>query len=300
MNHYGYGNVMQQIINTPVHPNNVPSIVHDLGTNLDDTFKRTIMANYARMSEPDLSVFIKNNLEEIAKDITGISDQPKNIPYIVLFKETKFIDAFTRAIASVPISNAVRNACNNLAYDYFTSDNPVPEIKQRFLNISQIVNRNINNQLLALGLDMNTACNLTMCRYSTNNMEANVKRLNFSLYFRNPDVMTEQMIVWIYEKLFDTIGDVFIATMLETYAPEEERQFGDQFMEVYGRVGNAVLDIVNNMTTDSITTILRRYYSTWLARNQPRVRFSLNCLSGDYARIRKVVEFFAENKMYIP
>lgn len=273
----------------------IPGVKVNLESFNSNTFKTGIQSAYATMDSSQLSIFIKNNMDEIVKDI-----QSGNIPYIRFFEDAKFIDAFAMAINSIPISYEVRYACNRLAYDYFTSDNPTPDIKQKYLNISRVVNKVEINRLLTLGLDENTASNLALCRYSSQDEGINIKRLNFAIYFKSPDVMTEQMVVYIYEKLFDRITEVFISIMLETYTEEQEKNFGDNFVEVYGNVGLAVLDIVNNMTSEQIRTVLCRYHSAWNAKKS-RVRFSLRCLSKDYDRIRRVVETLArENAIYIP
>ena len=276
-------------------PNPASNVEYDFSELSSDAFKLGIQSAYSTMDPNQLSIFIKNNIGEIVNDIHA-----RKIPYIGYFKDGKFIDAFARAIASIPISYNVRYACNNLAYDYFTSDNSIPEIKQKYLHISRIVNRAEINRLLTLGLDENTASNLALCRYSSKEENTNIKRLNFALYFKDPEVMDVQKIVWIYEKLFDRITDVFLSVMFETYTEEEENAFGENFIEVYGRVGLAVLTIVNNMTTANIKTLLCVYHEAWKSK-RCRIRFSLKCLSNDYGRIRMVVENLAnEHNIYIP
>lgn len=260
-----------------------------------NAFKNGINNAYNTMDAPQLSVFIRNNIDEIVKDI-----QKKEIPYIDFFRDVKFIDAFIRAINSIPMSYELRQACNNLAYDYFTCDNPNPSIKQKYLDISRIANKSDINKLMCIGIPENTASNLALCRFSSNKEEVNAKRLNFALYFQNPDFATEQMIVWIYEKLFDKIKYLFIATMLETYSKTEMENFGPNFNEIYGRVSNAILIIVNNMESEGIKRVLCAYHEAQKLAKCP-VRFSLRCLSNDYARILRVVEILQnEYNIYIP
>ena len=272
------------------------SIVNPNFNNLkQDLFKNGIKNAYNTMDDPQLSVFIRNNIDEIIKDI-----QKKEIPYIDFFRDVRFIDNFIRAISSIPMSYTLRQACNNLAYDYFTCDNPNPTIKQKYLDISRVANKADINKLMCLGIPENTASNLALCRFSSNKDEVNAKRLNFALYFQNPDFMTEQMIVWIYEKLFDKIKYLFIATMLETYSKNEMENFGPNFSEIYGRVSNAILIIVNNMESEGIKRVLCAYHEAQKIAKCP-VRFSLRSLSNDYARILRVVEILQnEYNIYIP
>ena len=112
--------------------------------------------------------------------------------------------------------------------------------------------------------------------------------------------MTEQMIVWIYEKLFDRISPLFYGIMFEVYSSQEEQDFGENFMEIYGTVSLACLDILNNMTSENISAVINRYIKDWEYNGKPRVRFSLRSLSGDYSRISRVVENIVANGSYVP
>lgn len=257
-------------------------------------FKNTV-SDIPNMDEHHIAVLVKNNIDEIVDDILSGS-----IPYINIFSNTNFINGFIRAIGSIPISYKIRLACNKLTYDYLTSDNAIPEIKQKYLHISRVVNRSEINKLMPLGVDENTACNLVLCRYSSPNETTNVKRLNFALYHRDPNVMNEQMIVWIYEKLFDRISPLFYGTMFEVYSAQEEQDFGENFMEIYGTVSLACLDILNNMTSENIAKVLNGYVEDWEYQGKPIVRFSLRSLSGDYSRITRVVDHLIANGKYIP
>lgn len=259
-----------------------------INTNFDgfnqNSFKKAV-ANINNMDEHQIAIMVKNNIDEIVEDIMN-----GNIPYIHIFTNNNFINGFTRAVSSIPINYKVRVACNKITYDYFTSDAAIPDIKQKYLNVSRIVNRPEINKLIGLGIDENTASNLTFCRYSSMNERTNVKRLNFVICNKDPNVMTEQNIVWIYEKLFDQISNLFCGVMFEVYTPQQIDDFGENFMEIYGAIGLAVIDIINNMTSDSMRKVLAAYHEEWEYKNRPPVRFSLRTLSGDYSHITRVVE----------
>lgn len=257
-------------------------------------FKQSI-PQFGSMTENQISVLIKNNIDVIANDILH-----DDSAYASILVDSKFISAFIRAINSIPIDYSTKLACNKITYDYFTSDNPDPFIKQKYLNMSRIVNRESINKLISIGLDENTACNLALCRYSSPNEKTNIKRLNFSIYHRDPNIMNEQMIVWIYEKLFNRISDLFQATMFEVYTEQQQIEFGDNFMEVYGTVGLAVLLILNNMTSDNIRKVLIGYEAEWQFLQRPNVRFSLHTLSNDYSKINRVVEYLTSMGKIIP
>lgn len=248
-----------------------------------------------QMDEHTLSVLIKNNIDVFTKDIlTG------DVEYAHVLTNPKFINSFIRAINSVPIDHTIQLACNRITYDYFTSEKPDIVIKQQYLNISRVVNREAINKLISIGLDENTASNLALCRYSSPNEKTNVKRLNFAIYHRDPSIMTEQMVIWIYEKLFSRISDLFQATMFEVYNEQQQIDFGENFMENYGTVGLAILIILNNMTTENIKKVLIGYEAEWEYHGYPAVRYSLRALSADYSRIARVVDYLTSVGKNIP
>lgn len=275
----------------PVNPKLVDPNFDQLNRN---AFKQAI-PTINQMDEHSLSVLIKNNLDVIARDILeGDSD------YAPLLVNMRFINSFIRAVNSVPIDYTTQLACNKITYDYFTSENPDPTIKQQYLNMSRIVNREAINKLITIGLDENIASNLALCRYSSSNEKTNVKRLNFAIYHRDPNIMSEQMVVWIYEKLFTRISDLFQATMFEVYNEQQQIDFGENFMENYGTVGLAILVILNNMTTENIKKVLIGYEAEWQYHGYPAVRFSLHALSADYSRIGRVVDYLSSVGKQIP
>lgn len=257
-------------------------------------FKLSI-PNIPQMDEHSLAVLIKNNIDIISNDILH-----DDADYAPLLKDMKFISSFIRAINSIPIDYTTRLACNKITYDYFTSESPEKSIKQQYLNMSRVVNRDVILKLISIGLDENVSCNLALCRYSSPNEKTNVKRLNFAIYHRDPNVMNEQMVVWIYEKLFTRISDLFQATMFETYTPQQQEDFGENFMEVYGTVGLVILIILNNMTSENIRKVLVGYNSEWEYLGRPATRFSLHALSEDYSRISRTVEYLSTIGIVIP
>lgn len=248
-----------------------------------------------QMNDHDLAVFIRNNIDSISTDVMN-----NDTAYVPLLRDGKFISALIRAVSSIPIEYNTKLAMNKITYDYFISDDPDPIIKQQFLNMSRVVNRDEINRLISVGLDENVACNLALCRNSSQNERTNVKRLNFSIYYRDPTLMTEQTVVWISEKLFTRISDLFYGTMFEVYSPQQQNELGENFMEVYGTVGNAVLLILNNMTTESIRKVLVGYSAEWEFLGMPAVRFSLRALSEDYSRITKVANYLNTEGKTIP
>ena len=112
--------------------------------------------------------------------------------------------------------------------------------------------------------------------------------------------MTEQTIIFIYECLFDRISDLFQAIMFETYSSQEQNDFGEDFMEVYGTIGLAILTILNNMTSENISKVLAGYSTEWEYIGRPPVRFSLKNMSSDFLKITRVVDYLNKQGITIP
>lgn len=262
-------------------------------------FENTI-SKIPTMSEHDIFHFIQLNLEYIEKCVMN-----RDILVVNLFTTIRFVRPFKAVIAHMPVTVTRQLCVNKICYDYFTSDYNDSEVKQTLIDATKIVNAEEIKQLLAIGLDIDTACNLAFCRYSSVNEKVNVKRLNFVICCsKDPELMTTQMIVWIYEKLFDRIGTLFITTMLEYYVAVEETgesiEEDSAFMHIMSRIYLAILTFVNNMPIDSIHTLIQKYIQDWDYSGRPEVKVSLRSLSADYSRIQMVVESMMSNGIFVP
>lgn len=249
-----------------------------------------------RMVEHDVYNFIKSNIDYIAKLI-----MENNVIVSRALMNVKFLRPFSQVIAGMPITYLRQLCANKICYDYFTSEVNDPVIRQIVFDMSKAVNRNEIQQLMAIGLDIDTASNLALCRHSSMNEVINIKRLNFVICSKDPDIMTEQMIVWIYEKLFDSISDLFNTTMLEPYyVPTDEIDNGSEFMEIFSTISLAILTIVNNMTLQQIHQVISGYVTKWNDAKKPHVRVSLHSLSADFGRIQTIVENLESQGIVVP
>ena len=110
-----------------------------------------------------------------------------------------------------------------------------------------------------------------------------------------------QMIIYIFEKLFDHIGELFTTTMLEYYVTVEGMDNDSDFMETMSSIYSAILTIVNNMSMADIRQLIELYYKDWVYAGRPRVKVSLRTLSADYGRITQVVDMLEKQyQIYIP
>lgn len=301
-----YPDFIMQAQNMP--PTVPPVLVNtDFSTMNRNHFKNCI-PQISNMNDYDIMNLIKNFIQPISQDILASDGE-----YAPLLRDARFISIFIRAIESMDpktIDYNTKLACNKIAYDYRTSDNPDPVITKQYLYLAKIINKDHINSLLTISLynhdgrllrlDEDTASELALARYSSSNERANAKRFNFVMYFRDPEIMNEQMVVYIIEKLFTHISPLFYATMFEVYTSREQDDYGDNFMEVYGTVGLAVLLILNNMTTDNIRKVLIGYANEWEYFGRPSTRFSLHALSNDYAKTTGVVERLTSEGIMIP
>jgi hypothetical protein len=165
-----------------------------------------------------------------------------------------------------------------------------------------MVNKDKIMNLMAIGLEENIATYLTLARFSDTKEEINVKRLNFVICTQPKEIMTVQMIVNIYEKLFDAALILFETTMFDIYNDEEEWVTED-IMEVYANISLAILHIINNMPTDHIKKILKSYandFSMVYGGNSRAIRFPMKSISQDFPRVIYTVEQLSYEDTYVP
>lgn len=257
-----------------------------------DTFIRTL----DQRSDIEVMNFLKVNLEFICNRILS---NEWDCPDVLI--SDKFMRNFSQVLTTVNITHGMRVAANKICYDYLTSGITIDDnVKDKVLRLSRVVNYAYIQQLVGVGLDEVTASNLVLCRFSSIKEKINIRRLNFVICTKDPEVMTTQMIVYIYEKLFDRVGELFKETMWEYYTPDQEVELGNDFLEIYSTVSLAILTIVNNMPMASIEKIITGYVTDWEYIGRPPTRFSLISLSADYNRIQLVVEALTERGIYVP
>ena len=246
-------------------------------------------------SDAEVCSFLKQNLDFIVNKI--IQNQWE---YPTVLISEKFLFNLGRVLTTINITQNVRVAVNKICYDYHTA-NP-NEDHPTIINLAKIVNREMIDRMIGKcdGMSENLAANLALCRYSNMNEKINIRRLNFVMCTKDIEILTVQNIVYIYEILFDRVGDLFKETMWEYYSPEQEIDNGSDFGEIYSTISLALLTIVNNMTLQNIETLIRGYVSDWEYVGRPPVRFSLISISGDYARVQMIVEKLREEKIYVP
>lgn len=191
--------------------------------------------------------------------------------------------------------------CNKLAYDYFTArGNKDDYIKALLLNVARTVNRHVIPGLIGLGLNEELAGYLTNARYSSMKDNIQVKRLNLIIMNQYTNVMTVQMIVDIYGKLFDRITPLFSGIMYDYWSKE---QFASQQMEdIYATINIAILEIVNNLPEDIMYHLLKNFYDTHILVHQnDKLRFNIYSFSrDDYPRLANTLSILNQDGITLP
>ena len=248
--------------------------------------------------------FIKANIDIISDHIANATCKYGNALYTPIFLETYF-----KVLSSMPITVLRKLAANRLAYIFKTNwkvridIDDKEKINSLFESITRIVNKPYPQMLENVGIPAKNAAELSMVRFASVDEIINAHRVNQAIIFtRDPDLMNEQNIIYIYEKLFDQMRYLFMATMFDLRDNYEDQypDYEDALYYVFANIGLAVLTIVNNMTMDSISQLIKIYVDKWNQENRPMVRFSLRTLSADFNRITTVVENFIKSGVYVP
>lgn len=209
------------------------------------------------------------------------------------FMNSKFVTAFSQVLQNVkvPFTIGQKICCNKLIYDYLT----LPKEKDKHIegllyNLGLSINRETIPGLLGLGLDQTIVSQLVIARFSTSKEILAVKRINVIIVNSPLEIMTEQMIVNIYEKLFDHAMPLFEGIMFDCWDDELFKDEPEQ-EEIYGLINLALLDIINEMTSDKIAQILTQYVKLKeMQYNTTQIRFNIHAISSDYQRIIDVID----------
>lgn len=273
-------NALKQQAKSPTQPANFT------GFNSDYFFNQIKFID--QMDEMTLINLIKNHIDVIVE--RTLSDD-KSMGSIL--GHPKFVSAYYRAMKMIPIDYDRRLFCNKLTYEYSIIDNYDRDILAKFREISSYVNEDIVRRLTNRGIPVRAANDLVTCRYSSRHENVNIKRLNFNMCKYSAETFNEQVIIWVYEGLFDRIGELFITSMLEVYTQQEMDDLATDFRDIYGNVSLALLTILNNMPSAAIREIILKYidkYTSWYRVTHELPRFTLRSLSSDYERIVRVVD----------
>lgn len=254
--------------------------------------------NLDKMNEKDRYNFIKSNVDFIANQVIN-----GTCKYNRKLVDPLFLNTLKEVLRTMPVTAIRRLFINQLAYSYQFYKGATESISLLLLDTTRLVNQPYIGILQSLGLTEDQSAKLALSRFSSSDEIVNVNRLNYTIYLIGHRVMTEQMIIWIYEKLFDQMRYLFVGSMMETKGsmvpPDGHDE--DDFYETFSTASLALLTMVNNMTSADIDRLLRIFMDYWNANHKPTTRFSLRALSGDFGRVRTIVETITEKQgLWIP
>lgn len=261
---------------------------------------KDMLMNINNLTDQQLYDLIMGSYDNILSDIFVNSSPDIQKHYLSIFIQPRFLTILNQVMYKVQLSYDNRIYCNKIIYDYITMGNGDQYTKDLLLALAKTVNRDIIPSLIGLGLSEDFATTLAISRFSSKKELVNIKRLNFAICSSDPNIMTEQMIVYIYEKLINNFTFLFEGTMFDLC---DYNTVTEEFAEIYSMVSLAVLAILNNMPTDKIRAVLVSYTGDYhsIMNTNHCVRFSMQSLSMDYYRIIQVVEYLKSvENIYVP
>ena len=259
-------------------------------------FEQMLSSDIESISDSYLYQVIKASYKDILK---GIFER-KDTNYLVTFTNPKFLSVLNQVMNTIQIEHDERMAYNKLAYDYLTLSHSDDYIRTLLFTLSKTVNKYYIPGLIGIGLSENLASYLALARFSSHDDIINTKRVNFIIMTTSSNIMTEQRIVDIYSKLFDSVTPLFEGTMFD-YLNDEEDWVTDEIELVFSTISLAVLAILNSLPTNMIIKVLESYNidNQLLHSDEPK-RFSLRSISGEYYKIVNAIEFLEQKGIRLP
>lgn len=270
---------------------NNPSINRNL---LDNIIDNGTINNY---SDEELYSLLSNNLRGFLLNIFERKDQR----YIKMIISDRFLRVLIQVVANIEVDYMNKIYLNKLCYDYLTLDDDSKNviISDLIYHLAKITNKKHIPLLIGVGIPEKIACYIVLSRFSTNDEFINVKRMNFVIMTANIH-FTEQMIVDVYQNLFDRVSQLFEATMLDV-PDDNEEWYTEEIDERCSLITLAVLDILNSLPSDAIRRVLDDYVMVYnTSYHGSGTRCDLRCLSGDYERIRNIAESMSASGVRLP
>ena len=246
-----------------------------------------------QLTDAELAEFIERNLDKILfKTFNG----NEIIDHIKAFQNVRFLDALIKILGQIKWFNKDQIlSLNTIAYNYITAPDTEAfhkdyQIIDRYITISNLINRAELPRLLGLGYTETLANMLLIARYSDNNPSVIIKRLDFIIITQPSSLMSQKMITDTLRILFDVFTDTprIFPYYMEDVLPREE-WVTDEIEENDSTMQLSMLEIIDNLPTNLIFETLRGYAEGWQMMGRKPVRFSMKRLSDDYYRINSVV-----------
>lgn len=291
-----FGKFVADVNNAGIQPTVDVNLLNYAGINNSVLFDAIENGTLDSLSDSDLYKMVCGAHLELFRRIMS-----KDSRYVTSVLNVKLLNILIQVATNIPLSMEERICCNKIVYDYMTYEGADEYMKGLVLSLAKAINKDIIPGLCGLGLDINLCIFLACARFSSMDISVCVKRVNFIIITQPKIIMTEQMILSIFEKLYDKFTEVFETCMLETMDGSED-WVTEEIEENFSTINLVLLDILNVMPSTSIIHVLRSYCDDYdlLHKGEP-VRFDItNIAVGDYYRILDCIEHLKRLGKTIP
>lgn len=217
-----------------------------------------------------------------------------------LFMNERFVSIFSQVLTNVtiPFTNDQKTNCNRLIYDYivYNGDKKSKHVMEILYKVGKTINRDMVPIMCSLGLNEQLAIDLIIARFSTKDEYLGMQRVNVVIINSDISIMTEQMIVWIYEKLFDHLTQMFEGIMFDVW--NEDDFINEDKEEIYGLINLAILDILQDAPMKSIISVISSFaQDRYYVYSKHPIRFNIKAISvSDYGRVIEAIDHVEKDR----
>ena len=211
-----------------------------------------------------------------------------------LFMNERFVSVFSQVLTNVtiPFTKEQRINCNRLIYDYivYNGSNKSGKVLEILYKVGKTINRDMVPILCSLGLNERLSTDLIIAGLSSSDEYIGMQRVNVVIMNNDISIMTEQMIVWIYEKLFNHLTPMFEGIMFDVW--NEDDFINEDKEEIYGTINLAILDILQDAPLSSIMSVISSFsQDRYYIHSKDPIRFNIKAISvSDYGRIIEAID----------
>jgi len=295
----GFEEVLRQVKEEAKHVKEEQKTKINLRTNpaLNVSYaKNMIIYHIEELDDNELHDLLRQSYKLLLQDIF----EKDETSYLDVMISERLLTQFIRVINSVNIDNLETMYCNKLAYDYLTRSSKTDGIRKLMLSMSKAVNKTMISQLHSIGLSDEISSYLALSRSSSLKEFVNVRRVNHILLNYSVDMMTPQMIINIFEKLFDVFSDLFCATMFDVYEREVLHNISSDASEIYSNINLALVTMLEGQESQVIRKVFLSYIGNYSVKDFTEVRFPIRSLAvADFKRILQVVDDLERYEMLL-
>ena len=280
---------------------------------LNPDFMMPQLMNAATKSPQEVEMIIGKNIDLV---INNIVLSYNDIDYFPIFRISSVLIAMKSIFSNIKnIPSDTITGVNHLIMKAFreqtdwSDNNPLMTL---YRGLAVEVNRDKYNEILGINsrghsqfpISQRSAIYICLSRYSAfdRSLITNVKRLNYCIASADnaENIYNEQILVDIYQILFDVLFPLVVGTILDTEFIRDE----EEVPEIYSLQVNAVLAMLNHCSYNVIWNVLKNYcdiFFTEYGGNMSNARASFRALSpADYPNIVSVVNMMNQKGIFVP